>query len=297
MSNNGTKRLAILYDKDAIYSPSNSDAIYKFQVAAQNHSIYCETITKEDIHRISDFDALFIRDTTHPANYTYEFALRAQREGLVVIDTPEAIRLGSNKIVQAFMFNRHSISYPETWIANNFNFKTIDNFVSYPCVIKIPDSCFSRGVYLAKDKSDLKMLMLQLFNKGSNYRQKLICQEFIATEFDWRITIFARKLLFACKYYMVDNDWKIIKYNRSGDYADGNHQSVPLEIVPNDVIRVALECISIINDDGLYGIDIKETRNKVYVIEINDNASIDGGVEDEAYGEKIYDDIMKWFSF
>jgi glutathione synthase/RimK-type ligase-like ATP-grasp enzyme len=44
--------------------------------------------------------------------------------------------------------------------------------------------------------------------------------------------------------------------------------------------------------DGLYGVDIKEIDGKPVVIEINDNPSIEAGVEDKVLGMALYDAII-----
>ena len=46
---------------------------------------------------------------------------------------------------------------------------------------------------------------------------------------------------------------------------------------------------------GLYGVDLKQTGNRVVVIEVNDNPSIDAGVEDEFIGDELYTLIMQEF--
>ena len=47
---------------------------------------------------------------------------------------------------------------------------------------------------------------------------------------------------------------------------------------------------------GLYGVDLKQHGNHVYVIEVNDNPSIDQGVEDEYLGNELYMQIMAEFA-
>jgi glutathione synthase/RimK-type ligase-like ATP-grasp enzyme len=44
--------------------------------------------------------------------------------------------------------------------------------------------------------------------------------------------------------------------------------------------------------NGLYGVDMKEKDGECYVIEINDNQSIDSGVEDAVLEEELYVKIM-----
>ena len=43
--------------------------------------IEVEPIRKQDLHRLAEFDGLFIRETTAITNHTYRFARRAEREG------------------------------------------------------------------------------------------------------------------------------------------------------------------------------------------------------------------------
>ncbi len=44
--------------------------------------------------------------------------------------------------------------------------------------------------------------------------------------------------------------------------------------------------------DGLYGVDIKQTTQGLKVIEVNDNPSIDAGVEDRVHGYALYQRVM-----
>lgn len=279
-------KVAILYDKTSRYTPSNDTAIDAFCEAAIRNRIYPTVIGKDDISLISEFDGLLIRDTTHPGNPTFEFALEAERLGKKVIDSSTAILQGCNKIWQVEMFEKYKIPYPKTCIVDKTHKRLIS--IKYPCVLKIPDSCFSQGVYKAHDDSEFTRLVTQI------PAIKLVCQEFIETKYDWRITIFNHKFLFAVKYYMVDKDWKIVKYDRKGNYIDGNHECFSFEKIPHYILAAASKCDQFLTD-GLYGIDIKEVNGEAYVIEINDNPSIDAGVEDEIEGNKIYDTIMGYF--
>ncbi len=278
--------LAILYDKTALYSPSNDSAIDLFCESAVRNNIYPTIIGKDNIDMLPNFDGLFIRATTHPSNYTYEFATAAEIYGIKTIDSTLTIQQGCNKIWQAEMFAKHNIPHPKTLIVTHNNIFYPD--LTFPGVLKIPDSCFSQGVYKINNKSEFNRMVTQL------NVPKLIYQEFIESSFDWRITIFNHQFLFAIKYFMVKDDWKIIKYDRKGNYINGNHECVKLEDVPAHVIAAAAKCDQFLSN-GLYGLDIKEVNNNAYVIEINDNANIDAGVEDEIEGKKVYDTIIKYF--
>jgi glutathione synthase/RimK-type ligase-like ATP-grasp enzyme len=60
------------------------------------------------------------------------------------------------------------------------------------------------------------------------------------------------------------------------------------------VVRTALEATRSIGD-SLYGVDLKEVDGKALVIEVNDNPSIDAGVEDTVLGKELYRAIMSSF--
>ena len=46
---------------------------------------------------------------------------------------------------------------------------------------------------------------------------------------------------------------------------------------------------------GLYGVDLKQVGDAVYVIEVNDNPNIDAGNEDQVLGEALYREVMGVF--
>ncbi len=56
-------------------------------------------------------------------------------------------------------------------------------------------------------------------------------------------------------------------------------------------MRVALKAAGLIGN-GLYGVDLKQIGNRVVVIEVNDNPSIESGVEDGVMKEALYREIV-----
>jgi glutathione synthase/RimK-type ligase-like ATP-grasp enzyme len=52
-------------------------------------------------------------------------------------------------------------------------------------------------------------------------------------------------------------------------------------------MKTALKAADLIGD-GLYGVDLKETPAGPVVIEVNDNPSLDAGVEDKVLGDQLY---------
>lgn len=283
--------IAVLVNPSEENPPSNEGALEKFRVAAHKKGVYVEFITKKDINRINEFDALFIRETTNVNHPTYELSRLAFAEGLVVMDDPWSILRCSNKIYQHELFRKHKIRTPLTLaLAKNMSIDKVLDELSYPMVLKQPDSAFSLGVIKVNDKAEAKEKLASLFKKTD----MVICQEFLYSELDWRIGILDNKPLFACKYYMTKGHWQIYNWNSEEEDKSGNHETVPIEEVPPVVLSTALKAAALIGD-GLYGVDLKYVDNKVYVIEVNDNPNVDAGVEDEILGDDLYKMIVDAF--
>ena len=158
-----------------------------------------------------------------------------------------------------------------------------------PYVLKQPDGSFSNGVVKVSDPVSLDEELHRLLNQSD----LIIAQEFVPTEFDWRIGILDRKPLYACKYYMAKNHWQINHWAPNGaSYKEGHHETIPINQVPEKVLKVAQRAASLIGN-GLYGVDLKQTGSQVMVIEVNDNPSIDAGCEDEILQDGLYQHIME----
>jgi glutathione synthase/RimK-type ligase-like ATP-grasp enzyme/ribosomal protein S18 acetylase RimI-like enzyme len=281
--------IAILIDPEEQTPPSCKRALQKFKSAANRKGLYAEFITKTDFDKLNEFDALFIRETTSVNNHTYEFSRMAYAEGLVVIDDPWSILRCSNKIFQNEIFRKHKILTPQTVVftKNIFEKKDLDN-MNYPLVLKQPDSAFSLGITKVENREEALNAISELFKKSD----MIVCQEFLYSEFDWRIGILDNNPIFACKYYMSKGHWQI--YNWAGEEEDnsGDSETVDIEEVPEEVIRIALKAAALIGD-GLYGVDLKLVNDKVYVVEVNDNPNIDVDIEDYVLKDKLYDRIIE----
>ncbi|MFA5669631.1 MAG: GNAT family N-acetyltransferase [Balneolaceae bacterium] len=283
--------LAILVNPDEKNPPSNKAALKRFKEAAEALDVYPEFITKEDYNKLYEYDALFIRETTDVNNYTYQFSRKAYAEGLVVIDDPWSILRCSNKIFLNERLRNNEISTPLTYVLNKFSEKEgILKSLKYPMILKQPDSAFSIGVTKVNNLAEMKASLKELFKKSD----LIIAQEFLPSEYDWRIGVLDNQPLFACQYFMAKDHWQI--YNWKGKKKDqvGNSTTLVLDQVPPKIMDAALKAAALMGD-GLYGVDLKMIGNKVYVIEVNDNPNIDVGVEDKIGGKKIYERIIKSF--
>ncbi len=282
--------MAILAGDTDSTPPSDEKAIQKFIKAAKSFHISTEVITKDDYGRLGEFDALFIRETTSVNHHTYRFARRAEAEGLVVMDDPQSIVKCANKVFLAELFERYHIPAPATLIVHKDNYREIPGKIGLPCVLKLPDSAFSKGVIKVKDEVELFRTVLEMLEESD----LVIAQAFLPTSFDWRIGIIDQKAFYACKYYMARGHWQIYNHASKGSGITGRADAVPIELVPRRVVQTALKAANLIGS-GLYGVDVKEVDGKPYLVEVNDNPSIDNGIEDDIIKDALYERIMEIF--
>ncbi len=281
--------LAILVNPGEENPPSNKRALKKIEEAADKLDIYTEYITKADYNRLSEFDALFIRETTNVNNYTYQFSRKAYAEGLAVIDDPWSILRCSNKIYLHERLKVNNIPTPETIVFYKGALKPKELAgLKYPMILKQPDSAFSLGVTKVKDAQGMEESLQRLF-KSSDL---VIGQEFLPSDFDWRVGVLDNQPLFTCKYFMAKGHWQIYNWKGSKKDQSGEALTIPMHEVPPKVLKTATKAASLMGD-GLYGVDLKMLGDKVYVIEVNDNPNIDAGIEDKVLGTELYKRIVK----
>ena len=285
--------MAILVDPTEKLPPSNGPAIKKFISAAKKQAIAAQTITRKEFDKITEFDALFIRATTAVNHYTYQFSRSAQKAGLVVMDDPESILSCANKIYLAQLLDTHKLPTPQTAILSRDDLKRIDGIIdqlSLPVVLKVPDGSFSIGVKKASSKEELAELLKGMLKQSAF----VIAQAYLYTDYDWRIGILNNQPIYACRYYMAKNHWQIYNHASSNVTKSGGFDAMPTFEVPKNVLKAAINATRKIGN-GLYGVDVKQKGNEVYIIEVNDNPSIETGVEDKYLGNDLYEIIMKEF--
>ena len=282
--------LAILVNPDEPHPPSDKTALEKFRLTGLANGFYVEFITKDDSHRINEFDALFIRKTTAVNDHTYQIARHAQAEGLVVIDDPWSILKCSNKFYLYERMKKTKVKMPSTRIISSCDFGQTDLLTSlkFPLVVKQPDGAFSLGVFKVENETELIDTCVELL-KSSEF---VIIQEFVESEFDWRIGVMNNEVLFACKYYMAEGHWQIYNWRGQEDKISGNSETCNIDEVPDIVLETALEATLAIGS-GLYGVDLKTVNNECYLIEVNDNPNIDSGIEDAILQDVLYDRIIR----
>lgn len=282
---------ATLVDPHEELPPSAISSLRYWARIAEKMGVEVEPITKKDLAKVANYDALFIRETTSISNHTYRFARRAQQEGMPVIDDPLSMIRCTNKVYLNELMTFNDVPVPPTvMIAGPSDLDVAADTLGFPLVLKIPDSAFSRGVKKCKDFGELKKLATEWLEDSD----LLVAQKFIPTDYDWRIGVLGGEPLFAVQYLMAKQHWQIVNHDRAGKPDEGGFKSFTLKDAPAQAVQTAVKAARCIGD-GLYGVDLKETKDGVFVIEVNDNPNLDHGCEDTGEKDEVWVRLTQWF--
>ena len=174
-----------------------------------------------------------------------------------------------------------------------FRSENIDEIVpmlGLPVVLKQPDSAFSKGVTKVETDEAMRATVKEMLAQS----ELIVAQAFLPTDFDWRVGIMDGRPLYVCKYFMARRHWQIVRHNAAGPGDYGACETLAIGEAPKEVIQTALKAANLIGD-GLYGVDLKAIDNQTYIIEVNDNPSIDTGYEDAVLKSALYREIMSVF--
>ncbi|VVB72129.1 Glutamate--LysW ligase ArgX [uncultured archaeon] len=256
-------------------------ALVKCRDVAESMGHTAEFIFPVDIKKIPKLDALFIRANTDPMNTTYVAAKMAQMYGIPVIDDPSSIQICADKINMYMHLMKNKISMPRTKFLKNKELdaeeaRRLFEELGTPLVLKEPSTSFSARVEKVSTVSELLKVARRFF-KLSDW---IVVQDYIESRFDWRVGVINGELLYACRYIIPSETFKI-QASVNGHIVYCDVASVPADQVPTGVIDLGKAAGNAIGK-GLYGVDIKESNGKLYVIEVNDNPSLEGG-EDAHY--------------
>jgi len=160
------------------------------------------------------------------------------------------------------LLSRHDIQIPKTVVLHPENQSTPRGNWAFPACSSGRQLVLPRRGQGRQPKRTREQLKI-LFEDSD----LVVAQEFLPTTFDWRIGILNRKPIYACKYFMAENHWQIIHQDSNGDSDYGKYETIPVELAPRRARGAALQGRQLIGD-GLYGVDVKESNKKFYVIEV-----------------------------
>jgi glutathione synthase/RimK-type ligase-like ATP-grasp enzyme len=93
---------------------------------------------------------------------------------------------------------------------------------------------------------------------------------------------------------MAPGHWQVNKMVE-GRLVDGKTEAMTIGEAPERVINTAVRAANLIGR-GLYGVDLKQVEDRVYLIEVNINPNIDAGNEDQVLGETLYREVLGVFA-
>lgn len=268
---------------------SERKALSKFKSTSESMGHTFEFIFKDDIPAIKNYEALFIRATTDPGSSAYIISRLAEQYGLKVIDDPHSIRTCSNKAILHDLFLKNNIPAPKSILfTGGYSTDSLDAIfktLGLPVIIKTPYTRFSSHVEKANNESEFIAISKHLLHKSG----VIVLQEYVPSEFDWRIGMLRNEVLYLCKYCIPQGGWKV-KSKINGRNVWGDTIAMPRDSISPGLKDICINLSKCVGD-GLYGLDVKETNDGYKVIEINDNPSIYDGHED-AVDTDIYEKII-----
>jgi glutathione synthase/RimK-type ligase-like ATP-grasp enzyme len=288
----GKPRLAILWDPNEKHKPSNEEALQRLVETAPAVGLEAELIELDALERVPQFDALFNRASPDVDGVSYEFMRRAESLGMPVVDDPESVLKCTNKVYMHELMSRHRIATPKTLIVHRGNVDEVIPTLGLPCVLKLPDSGFGLDVVKIESEDALRKEAERFFNVS----ELIVAQEWLPTGFDWRVGVYDGRPLFVCKYFMAPGHWKILKVDGEGEEpVEGESETLSVGEAPEAVVSMAVRAANLVGR-GLYGVDLKQVDDRVYLIEVNCNPNIDAGIEDVVLGNALYREVLGVFA-
>ncbi len=284
-------QLGIFVDRKTLSNSEQLNALIRCRDIAEGMGHDVDFIFPVDIHKIPKMDALFIRARTDPLNVTYVAARMAEFHGIPVIDDPRSIRICSDKVNMYSHLIKENISLPKTVFLSKTHL-TVEEVthlfdeLGSPLIVKEPSTSFSLRVEKVSDIAEF-FRVARRFIKLSDW---IVVQQYIESRYDWRVGVLGGNLLYVCKYTIPSDTFKI-QASVNGHLVYCGVESVSPDKVPPHVIDLGIDAANAIGR-GLYGVDIKNNNGDAYVIEVNDNPSIESG-EDDCY-PRVFEQIVSY---
>ena len=287
-------QLGIFVDRKTLSNSDQLNALIRCRDVAEGMGHGVDFIFPVDISKIPRVDALFIRARTDPMNVTYVAARMASLYGIPVIDDPRSIQICSDKVNMYSHLIKSHISIPRTIFLSKHDL-TVERVTNLfddlgsPLIVKEPSTSFSLRVEKVHDIAEF-FKVARRFIKLSDW---IVVQQFIESKYDWRVGVLGGEMLYVCKYTIPSDTFKI-QASVNGHLVYCGVESVTPDKVPPHIISLGIDAANAIGR-GLYGVDIKNNNGDAYVIEVNDNPSIESG-EDDCYPlvfEKIVSHLLR----
>jgi glutathione synthase/RimK-type ligase-like ATP-grasp enzyme len=283
------RTLGIFVDRQALSYSRKLTLLIKCRDTAESLGFRSYFIFPVEIKKVLKTDALFIRSRTDPLNISFIASKMAEMHNIPVIDDPRSIQICSDKVNMYLHLIKGCVPIPRTEFISKSNFTEEEmgrllEIMGGSLVLKEPSTTFGNRVKKVSTMPDAHRIAGSYLKMSD----RIVAQEFIESEEDWKIGVLDGRLIYACRYILPTESQKIVA-SEEGEIPDYASESVPERDVPEEVIDLAIKAAKAIGN-GLYSVDIKQREGKQFVIEVNDNPSLESG-EDEYY-PRIYNQII-----
>ena len=283
------RTLGIFVDRQALSHSRKLTLLIKCRDTAEGMGYRSYFIFPVEIKKVLKTDALFIRSRTDPLNISFIASKMAEMHDIPVIDDSLSIQICSDKVNMYMHLIKAEVPIPRTVFVKQSDFNKDDmarlmETMDGSLIIKEPSTTFGNRVKRVTTLTDAHRIACS-YLKMSDW---IVAQEFIESDEDWKVGVLDGELLYACRYVLPTESQKIVA-SEEGEIPDYASESVPYADVPQKVIELAIKAANSIGK-GLYSVDIKQRGGRQFVIEVNDNPSLESG-EDEYY-PRIYNQII-----
>ena len=283
-------RLAIFIERYSISGSFELDSLLRFKDAGERRGHDVSYIFRPELKLLTRYDALFIRATTDPLNASFVASRIAEMHGIPVIDDSRSILICCDKIHMYRRLVARGVDIPRTEYLTRDAITTqraeeLFRELGPKLVLKAPDSAFSSHV----EKVETPDEFVDVGERFLRRSDRIVVQEFLKSAFDWRVGVLAGKPLYVCRYVIPDETFKIMAVV-DGQLRVCRTEGVPIPEAPPEVVATAVAAANAIGE-GLYGVDLKQVNGRTVVIEVNDNPTINAGLEDQ-FAPDIYDRIV-----
>jgi len=284
--------LGIYVERYTISSGEEMNALMRLSQVARKLGHRVDFLFRPDMYKIPQYDAVYIRALTDPLNSSYVVARIAEMHGIRVVDDPDSIRICCDKVNMYGHLTRARVPIPKTRVVTRKEIsldlgQELIKELGKPIVLKAPNSSFSKYVEKASSAEEFVNIAKRFLRRSD----RIVVQQFISSTFDWRVGVLAGEPIYVCQYTIPKKYWKILTYTSDGRTHYGPVKGVPLDQAPPGLLDMAVKASNAIGN-GLYGVDLKQKDDDYWVIEVNDNPTINAGEEDQVNGE-LYERLIR----
>jgi glutathione synthase/RimK-type ligase-like ATP-grasp enzyme len=272
-------RLAIFIERYAFSRSAEFEALMRFRAAAEELGHQADVLFRRELKKIPNYDAVLIRALTDPMNSSFVASRMAELHGKPVIDDSRSILVCCDKIHMYRRLAAARVPTPRTAFVGasqvgEDDARRLFDELGPRLVLKAPNSCFSQHVEVVRTPAEFADVGRRFLRRAD----RLVVQEFVESEFDWRIGVLGGEPLFACRYVIPEETFKILAVV-DGRKVECRVEAVPLAQAPARIVSTAKLAAAAVGD-GLYGVDLKDVDDGPVVIEVNDNPTINADEED-----------------